>query len=332
MKLASMTAALVLAACSAVFSQTSPAAGTQTVRVMTYNTENWSEVFYARKLQKELKNHPDWPAEMKELITISSKAADSENWARARVILDDAAKPDILIMQEGCEQEDLNYVNTQYLKGYFDTVHVFPTNTERDQNTAILCRPGFKVLEYRQDYHNEPDTNKVNVVGTGKLFARGPGFAHIQAPNGTTFWVGTNHAKSKSDNSVPVTKWRNAEAVRTHEILMDLRKSDPEVIFAGDMNDELGFQEFEQEAGGSAIDLILGPPSDGLVLATRALSDGGAISYHGGFRGRHRSFIDHAFLSPEAAGKLKDVHVVTTVAAELASDHFPVVMTFEFSK
>ncbi len=312
--------------------QPAAAAAPAQVRIVTFNIENWRNHFFAFKMNKRASTQPAWDDDVKELIQIARQDADTENWAAARAILDPSVRPDIMVMQEGCSQEDLNFFNTQFLNGYFDTVHVFPSNTERGQNIGILMRPGFKVLEYRQDYYKEPDTAGVNTIQTGFLFARGPGFAHVQAPDGNTFWVGTNHQKSKSGNSVEVTKWRNAEAKRTHEILQDLRKSDPEVIFLGDLNDELGYQEFELEAGGSAIDLLVGSGDDALVLATKPLVDKGAISYHGRMRGRHRSFIDHAIITPEAAKQLKDIHVGVSPHAEYASDHYPVVLTFEFTK
>ncbi len=312
--------------------QAAATAAPSQVRIVTFNIENWRNHFFAFKMNKRAATQPAWDDDVKELIANARRDADTENWAAARAILDPSVKPDIMVIQEGCSLEDLNYFNTQFLNGYFDTVHIFPSNTEREQTIGILMRPGFKVLEYREDFHKEPDTAGVNTVGTGLLFARGPAFAHVQAPDGTTFWVGTNHAKSKSGNSVEVTKWRNAEAKRTHEILQELRKIDPEVIFLGDLNDELGYQEFELEAGGSTIDLLIGSGDDALVLATKPLVDKAAISFHGRMRGRHRSFIDHAIITPEVQKYLKDVSVSTTPHAEYASDHYPVVLTFEFAK
>lgn len=295
----------------------------QPVRIMTYNVENFAQNFKAFAVSKT--TQPTWPPAALELIARERKEDDEENWEVARTILD--VQPDIWVLQEGCDKADLNYFNTQFLGGYFETVHIFTTNTERGQNTAILIKPGFKVLAFKEDYYKEPETNDVNPV-FDKLFARGPGFALIEAPNGKTFWVGTNHAKSKSGNDLPVTQWRNAEAERTHQIVNELRRSGgpKEVFFLGDMNDELGMDQYEKEAGRSAIETIVGTGPDALTLLTKPLVDRGEISYGGYRSSRHRSFIDHAFATPEAAKWVKSVYVFRGDLADVASDHYPVVV------
>jgi exonuclease III len=295
-------------------------AGKNAIRIMTYNVENWNHTFLPRAVLAT--TQPGLPDNVVEVLKNSRTKADEENWEVARTIID--VQPDIWVMQEGCKAEDLNYFNTQFLGGYFETVHIFKTNTERDQNTGILIRPGFKVLEFREDYHNEPDTEHVNPL-FDKLFARGPGFALIQAPDGTKFWVGTNHEKSKSGNSVEVTKWRNAEGRRVNQIINELSEKGPKaVFFLGDMNDELGYQEYEQEAGGSGTDLIAGKGKGELTVLTRKLAESGAISF-GGYRStRYESFIDHAFATPEAAKWVTNVNVFKGDLADVASDHYPV--------
>lgn len=294
----------------------------QTVRLMTYNVENWQYSFMAFAVNKT--TQPDWPPAALELIQRERREDDEENWEVARTVLDVA--PDIWVLQEGCEKADLAYFNREFLNGYFETLHIFKTNSERGQNTAILLRPGFKVLEVREDYHNEPDTKDENPL-FDKLFARGPGFVLVQAPNGTKFWVGTNHAKSKSGNDLPSTRWRNAEAARTNQIINELRRAGPrEVFFLGDMNDELGIQEFEREAGGSAIETLAGSGANALTILTKPLADKGEISFGGYRQGRHRSFIDHAFATPEAVQWVKSVYVFRGDLADVASDHYPVVV------
>ena len=295
-------------------------AGKNAVRIMTYNIENWRYNFLAFKVSKT--TQPTWDADALDLIARERKEDEEENWEAARTIIN--VQPDIWVFQEGCDIADLNYFNTQFLGGYFETVHVFKTNTEREQNTGILCRPGYKVLEFREDYHNEPDTKDENPL-FDKLFARGPGFAKIQAPNGTQFWVGTNHAKSKSGNSVEVTKWRNAEARRMNEIVNELSAKGPKaVFFLGDMNDEIGYQEYEQEAGGSAIELIAGKGKGELTILTKRLAESGAVSFGGYRSARYRSFIDHAFATPDAAKWVSNVNVFKGDLADVASDHYPV--------
>jgi len=295
------------------------------IRVVTYNVEHWRQNFLAHKVWPT--SQPSWPADLVDLVGRERREDDEENWEVARVLLHPDVRPDILVVQEGPEQRDLNYFNTQFLRGYFETLHVFPTNTGRGQQVAMLLRPGFRVREYRQDFHMEPDPRDENPTAD-RLFARGPAFAKVRAPSGREFWVGTNHAKSKAGNSPAATRWRNAEARRTREIIAQLRREGPaELIFLGDLNDEVGIQAFEQEAGGSAIDLLVGGTGpDALTLLTRELSDRGAISYHGGRRGRYRSFIDHAVATPELADAVRAVRVFTGDVADVASDHYPVVV------
>lgn len=295
----------------------------QPLRIMTYNVENFRQNFLAFAVNKT--TQPTWPAAALELIARERREDDEENWEVARTVLD--VQPDIWLLQEGCAKADLEYFNREFLKNYFETVHIFKTNTDRVQNTAILLKPGFKVLEFRENYHEEPDSGDVNPE-FDKLFARGPAFALVEAPNGTKFWVGTNHAKSKAgQNGVAVTKWRNAEAVRTNAIINELRKAGPaQVFFAGDMNDELGMDQYEKEVGVSAIEQIVGAGDTAIEILTKPLADRGEISYGGYRRGDHRSFIDHAFATPEAAKWVKSVYVFRGDLADVASDHYPVVV------
>lgn len=295
----------------------------QPLRIMTYNVENFRQNFLAFAVNKT--TQPDWPPAALELIARERREDDEENWEVARVILD--VQPDIWLLQEGCAKNDLEYFNREFLKNYFETVHIFKTNTDRVQNTAILLKPGFKVLEFRENYHQEPDTGDTNPE-FDKLFARGPGFALVQAPNGTKFWVGTNHAKSKAgENGVAVTKWRNAEASRTNAILNELRQAGPkEIFFLGDMNDELGMDQYEKEVGESAIELIVGKGETAVELLTKSLVERGEISFGGYRRGQNRSFIDHAFATPEAAKWVTKTWVYRDGLADVASDHYPVVV------
>jgi endonuclease/exonuclease/phosphatase family metal-dependent hydrolase len=99
-------------------------------------------------------------------------------------------------------------------------------------------------------------------------------------------------------------------------------------MLLGDMNDEWGLQEFEQEAGGDVIAALVGPESDGLVLATKPLADAGKISYGGYGNPRFRSFIDHIVLSPAMKDQVQDVNVFTDGLARAASDHYPVYIKF----
>jgi exonuclease III len=295
----------------------------------TYNIENFRQHFLAHRLST---SRPSWiprgNPEVTELLDELRAANDEDNWEVAQVILDPKFFPDVLVIQEGCAQSDLEYFNKTWLKNAYETVIVFPSNTEREQYLEMLVKPGFKVVERKTDYYKEPDSEK-NERGD-RLFARGPSFVLIQAPSGYRFWVGTNHQKSKSGNNVDITKWRNREAKRTHDIIKEIEKYGPDdVIFLGDMNDELGIQEFELEGGGDVITNLVGKPEDGITLATKSLADSGQISYGGYWRGEHRSFIDHVFITAGLKNQIDKVEVFHNDYTQEASDHFPVIVRFK---
>ena len=126
-----------------------------------------------------------------------------------------------------------------------------------------------------------------------------------------------------------MTAWRNREAKRTHEIMRELQKAGPEdVILLGDMNDELGVGEFENDpkSGGDTIALLVGPPQDGFVLVTEQLAKSGEISFGGYQNSKYRSFIDHVVVTPGMKDQIEDVKVFKGSLAPAASDHFPVVV------
>lgn len=294
------------------------------VVVGTYNIENFRQNFQAAVLSTQ-------PAITQalgdaEMLRQMQKEDDEDNWEVAQVIQDKDFNPDVLVFQEGCNQQQLELFNKKWLKGAYETLIVFPSNTGRGQNIGLMLKPGFKVIERRDQYYLEPDT-VANPRGD-RLFARGPAFALVESPSGYKFWVGTNHQKSKSGNDVEITRWRAREAERTNAIINELAKSSgtSDVIFLGDMNDEIGIQEFELEAGGDVIARLVGSGSNQLILATRKLADSGAISYGGYWSDRNRSFIDHIFASQSLKGRLSEPKVITDGLAKVASDHYPVVI------
>jgi endonuclease/exonuclease/phosphatase family metal-dependent hydrolase len=292
----------------------------ETITAATYNIEVFHERFSATTK----------PTGDRELTHRLRADADKANWVTAQVILDPKFNPDVLVIEECCDQKELDAFNTQWLNKAYETVIVFPTNTERHQSLALMMKPGWKVLERRDQYYLEKDPGGGNERGD-RLFARGPAFCLVQSPGGYQFWVGVTHQKSKSGNSVDVTKWRIRECARTHQILKELEhsgKGNGDVLFMGDMNDELGYQEFEQEAGGDAIAALVGPKEDGLVLETKPLIDAGQISYGGYWRPQHRGFIDHILCTKEMAGQVEEVKVFNSPLASVSSDHFPVYVRF----
>jgi len=302
-------------------------AGAETITVTTYNVEHFSGHFEAQHLttRKVAKESDD----AKEMVDIIRGLNDKQNWATAETILDPKVNPDIIVMQECCNQKDLDYFNKRWLKGAFENVIVFPTNSEHDQNVAMMIKPGFKIMEKKDQYYLEKDPVK-NERGD-RLFARGPAFVKIQSPGGYVFWVGTNHMKSKRGNDAATTAWRNREAKRCHELMVENSQAGPsDLVFLGDMNDEYGLDgEFEKDNGGDSIANILGPEKDGFVLATKPLLARGEISFGGYWRSDFRSFIDHVFVSPTMAPKIKDISVFTDKLAPISSDHYPVTVHFD---
>lgn len=305
------------------------------IRIATYNIENWRFRFDVRELLEWAKSQP--PSEqLNQLIRSERNQDDEDNWEIAETIRDPNVNVDILLFQEGPSQEDLEYFNQHWLNGMYATVRVFKTNTGRGQNTGIMLKPGFELLEVRESYYLEKDSVAKDWMKPGedgdeltvrenRLFARGPAFAKIKTPRGYVFWVGTNHQKSKRGNNLQVAAWRTREAKRTQQIITELAKDGTDVVFGGDMNDELGIQEFENEAG-DAIATLMGPP-DQTILATRQLAEKGEITFGGYWRDLHRSFIDHFVVSASLKDRIVDVHVYRGGLAPVASDHYPVVLT-----
>jgi endonuclease/exonuclease/phosphatase family metal-dependent hydrolase len=331
-----------------------PAAFAETVTVATYNIEHFQERFRAFELGKKLPKPVTDPV-LKELLDSERRHNDEDNWEVAQVITDDRFNPDVLVIQEGCTQDNLEYFNKRWLRGAYETAIVFPTNTDRDQHLGMLLKPGFKVVEKRDQYHQEKDTTP-NGRG-GRLFARGPAFCLIQTPGGYRFWVGVTHQKSKRTDfdkddedkirtdhpqatraqrdalekaakakaAADAAAWRNREAKRTHEIMKELEKAGPDdVMLLGDMNDDLGEDEAEKAAGGDGIAALVGPEADGFLLATRPLADKGEFSFGGYWRPDFRNLIDHVVVTRGMKDQIEDVGVFKGSVTRVASDHYPV--------
>lgn len=298
-------------------------AGTQpadTVRIATWNIENWRDHFDAWRRRGERPTDET----LREALAQTRFANDEDNWEIAQVFLDPAFAPDILVFQEGCSQEELAEFNKTWLGGIYETLIVFASNDERGQTIGIMLKPGFKVLARENQFHKVADPEDLN-PRTEFLFARGPAFVLVQTPQGQRLWVGTNHQKSKGGgNDASITRWRNAEALATRQIMKDLIAREPgELIFLGDMNDELGIQAWELEAGGDVVSNLAGPAEEGFVLATRALAQSGQASFMGYWRADHRSLVDHVVLSPALANAAEKIDVFDTPWARVASDHLP---------
>jgi hypothetical protein len=303
----------------------------------TYNVEYFDSHFLAHRYAKEpIAQDPIG----KQLLEELRKKNDEDNWETASVILDPKFNPDILVIEEGCQQADLEYFNRRWLSNRYATVIQFPSNTDRQQHLCLLMKPGFKILERRDQYRLEPDPFG-NERGS-KLFARGPVFVKVQTPANYTFWLGVTHMKSKNvgpvtapapgqgespetrQRKVAASKWRNREAVRTHKIIKELEQAGPsDVILLGDVNDSIGLDPYEGEGGGDAVLNLVGPAEDGLVLATKSLSDAGQHSFNGYWRTGFREFIDHVVVTASMKDQIMEVRLVNQGLAEVSSDHFP---------
>jgi len=314
------------------------------ITLATYNIEYFDRHFLAHHLSTNdlVKSGPG-----KELFDELRKKNDEDNWETAQVILDPKFNPDILVIEEGCDQADLTYFNHRWLNDAYATTIQFVSNTERHQQLDLLMKPGFKILERKDQYYLEPDP--VGNERGSRLFARGPVFVKVQTPSGYVLWVGLTHMKSKSmgggeegsdekksggkepdksrQRKIEVTKWRNREAFRTHEIIKQLEKGGPpDVILLGDMNDSLGLDPYEGDGGGDAILNLVGPPEDGLILATKPLADAKQISFHGYWRTGFRELIDHVIATRSMKDRLGEPRIVTDGLVRVASDHFPVMI------
>ena len=300
-------------------------ANAETVTLATYNVEHFESHFRAHRLSKELSDAQKADPLLKDLLEEERRQNNEDNWEVAQVITDERFNPDVLVIQEGCSQSNLEYFNKRWLGGAYGTLVVFPTNTDREQHLGILLKPGFKLVERRDQYHREKDAAP-NERG-GLLFARGPAFCLIETPSGYRFWVGVTHQKSKSGDGVEVTAWRNREAARTHEIMLELQREGPaDVVLLGDVNDEPGVAGFEADpkSGGDTVARLVGPPADGFVLVTEALARSGEASFGGYWNAEHRGFIDHVVATPSVKDQVEHVGVFRDSVARVASDHFPV--------
>jgi endonuclease/exonuclease/phosphatase family metal-dependent hydrolase len=301
------------------------AAAAQTITVATYNVEHFADHFEAHRLSTQPIARDE---QTKPLVDALRKSNDENNWEVAQVILDPKFSPDVLVIEEGCDQGDLDYFNKRWLNEAYEAVVVFKTNTDRHQNLCMLLKKGFKIVERKDDYYKENDTIP-NSRGN-KLFARGPAFAVVQTPSGYKFWVGVTHQKSKAGSDDPQvakdsTEWRNREAIRTHQIMLDLAKQGPaDVMLLGDMNDDLGVDQVETSAGGDTIANLVGPPADGFILATKPLADAKQNSFGGYWNTKFRSLIDHIVITPSMKDRVEDVQIFKEGLAPVASDHYPV--------
>src|SRR5438874_415564 len=90
----------------------------ETITAATYNVELFHEHFAATTQ----------PIAEPEVARRVRADADKDLWMISRVILDPKFNPDILVIEECCEQDELDRFNRDWLHGAYETVIVFPTN------------------------------------------------------------------------------------------------------------------------------------------------------------------------------------------------------------
>lgn len=310
---------------------TSKLAPAETVRIATYNIENFEKHFDQHDLPYKKKDKTEFFRDTEDLYEV------------ARVMNLPQLDADIIVLQECCTEKHLKSFNTHWLRQKYSLVKVLPSNTSRVQHLAVMAKKGFTPIEIRS-YANDRDPvddpklrglkKSAGLEEGNKLFSRGPSFVLFETPGGNRIWVGTTHTKSKYRNSEAVTKLRIRETQRTREICGELIKEGktPWLYIGGDFNDTFEKDDHEKKIGQDAISQMLaGKGAEKLVSLTKPLvdKDPKLATYHGEIKpARLRSFLDHVFVSPKLAPLAKSVTVVDDPIAAVASDHYPVVIEF----
>jgi endonuclease/exonuclease/phosphatase family metal-dependent hydrolase len=310
---------IILFLFSVAGSAQSPAVPTEKFVLATWNIEHFMMMFDQEMMPERSRNETEYFRDEEDLYEI------------ARTMNLEKMNADVVLIQEGPTQTMLELFNRKWLKGKYAYVKVFEGNTE-GQYLGMLAREGFKALEVRvYDKDLNPFNNKL-------LFSRGPGFVLMETPGGTKVWLGTTHAKSKTDNSKGITEWRIRELTRTREICGELVKEGKAdyVLIGGDFNDDFGKDSFEQSLGQDAAEVMVqGTDSEKLIcLDERILKENpDAASYHCEIKPvKFRAFLDHYFVSPALADRLREIYIIEDPIAVVASDHLPLIGVFDFPR
>lgn len=296
----------------------------ETIKIATYNIENFMKCFDQEQL-------PERSREKTELFR------DYEDIHEVKSVIS-AIDPDILVIQECCNQEMLDRFNARWLNGKFAYVKVFLGNRP-GQWLAMMAKPGYKAHDVRMFWQVKDKINDPKVRGTKQheglerenlLFPRGPAFVLFSTPAGTKIWIGVTHVKSKYNNSQAVTEWRIREIETTRQICANLLNENltEYLLIAGDFNDDFGMDYHERKIGKDAVAMMLtGQKAEKLLSPTKQLyeRDNSLATYHCRLKPpKYRSFIDHVFVSQALQGNVTAVKVVDMHVAEVASDHLPV--------
>lgn len=307
------------------------AENSEIIKIGTYNIENFMKMFDQDRMPERSQDQAElWRDE-------------EDQYEVARVIKDKRFNPDILVIQECCDEASLKMFNDKWLKDIYPYVKVFTSNTE-GQYLGIMAKAGYQAIQVKE-YYQDQDTVRDNRIsnsketynkeGENKLFCRGPGFVLFKTPGGNSLWVGTTHSKSKSGNSKAVTEWRIRELERTREICEELIKAGttPYVIILGDFNDSYGQDNYEKSIGRDAVAVMAeGKGAEQLTWLNLPMlqKNPDLASYHCEIKPKkYRSFLDHAFASSALAGTMTDIYLIDESIAYVASDHLPVICVFK---
>ena len=283
------------------------------VKVATYNIEHMMKMFDQQQMPERSRDMTEFYRDEEDMYEV------------ARVITLPQMDPDIICMQECCSQEMLEYFNKEFLDGKYSFVKVFNGNSD-SQTLAMMAKKGFEPVKIDEYYQMK---DKGYRDGTSDLFGRGPAFVKFKTPKGNMLWVGTTHAKSKYNDSANMVKWRSRQVDTLREICEGyLDAGDSFVTIQGDFNDSFGMDKNETKAGKDAVaQLLLGKKK--MRCLTKKLQDSGLNSYHCKIKPpTYRSFLDHVFVSEPLVDKVVSIKLIQDPIAEVASDHLPVVMTY----
>src|SRR5262245_55393234 len=88
--------------------------------VATYNIQHFHNHFLAHRLGTTKPSPLPRDEVVAEMLRELRNANDKANWMTAQTILDPGFNPDILVIEEGCTQEDLDRFNKTWLKGAYE--------------------------------------------------------------------------------------------------------------------------------------------------------------------------------------------------------------------
>src|SRR6188472_2239270 len=109
------------------------------IKVATYNVEHFAQRFDSNEFRKWATTQPN-AAELKPYVNEEKKQDDKDLWETAMVIADEHFSPDIIVIEECCDQAQLRHFNKRWLRGLYETVIVFPSNSERVQYLGMMLK------------------------------------------------------------------------------------------------------------------------------------------------------------------------------------------------